>query len=57
MIAPVVVPPEYAGPLPGFDESPAPMQREMTEIRDRLPSSASGPLAMTCFEQLLKIPH
>ena len=35
MLAPAVTPPEYRGPLPGFDDSPAPMQREMTEIRAR----------------------
>jgi len=47
MIAPVVVPPEYAGPLPGFDESPAPMQREMTEIRDR----PAAQLALRIFRE------
>ena len=35
MLAPAVVPPEYRGPLPGLHDSPAPMQREMTEISAR----------------------
>jgi len=33
LLSPAVLPPGYRGPLPAFDELPAPMQREVEEIR------------------------
>jgi glutathione S-transferase len=33
LVAPAVLPPGYRGPLPGFDELPAPMQREVRELQ------------------------
>ena len=35
LLAPATLPPESRGPLPAFDELPAAMQRDVTEIRTR----------------------
>ena len=62
LVAPAVLPAQYSGPLPSLDELPAPMRREVVEIRAHpagryalrlfreerhaAPAGASGPGAM-----------
>lgn len=47
LIAPAVLPPEYGGPLPAFDELPEPMRREVESLR----AHPAGQLALRLYRE------